>query len=262
MPCERLDMGDGSFAIVCTRGRGRRPKPCVVCRRDGVKLCDGKVAKPSGGTRTCDRALCALHAVSGGAGVDYCPECAAKREAEAPSLFAPLADDVIGAIGYDVPAPRYLTLVVGAETLVERPGGEDWSRQLVECFVDHAETVVTTDAPGPGTWALEIARRRRERCAVYALDGSIRDADGAVIGRWAKPSEVPSPGDSHWKGWGIARNSAAVRAVGTRARQGRPAVVEALHDPLGGAVDTLVTVGFARTAKLEAHVSMFPVDPS
>lgn len=79
MPCRRIDLGQGTFAIACTRGRGARPKPCIVCRRDGTRLCDGVLPTPSGGTRVCSVALCSEHSVRLGSGSDYCPSCAAAR---------------------------------------------------------------------------------------------------------------------------------------------------------------------------------------
>ena len=252
MACERYQLPDGGIAIVCTRGK-RRP-PCSVCGRRGSELlCDGKVP---GRKRTCDAPLCRGCAQSGGAGVDFCPACAALVIARAPPTF-------IGAEGYDVEPPRRLTLVTGSTTLVERPGGEAWARELVECIVDHASTLVTVDAPGPGTWALESAQRRGERCAVYRLDGTIVDVDGAVIGRWAKAAEVPSSKAPHWRSWPMTRDSAMVRAVATRARQGRLTAVEVLHDLAEpqGATSALVTVGFARNAQLNPDVHTFSEAP-
>lgn len=79
MPCKRIDLGEGTFAIACTRGRSARPKPCIVCRRDGARLCDGVLPTPGGGTRVCSAALCLEHSVRLGSGSDYCPSCAAAR---------------------------------------------------------------------------------------------------------------------------------------------------------------------------------------
>ncbi len=258
MACERYQLPDGGIAIVCTRGK-RRP-PCSVCGRRGSELlCDGVVP---GRKRTCDAPLCRGCAQSGGAGVDFCPACAALVIARAPPTYQ-------GAEHYDEP-PQYLTLLTGSTTLVERPGGEAWARHLVHCFVDFAETVVVADAPGPGTWALEEVQRLAEqglnrplRCAVYRLDGTIRDLEGATIGRWAKPAEVPSSKAPHWRSWPMTRDSAMVRAVATRARQGRPTAVEVLHDPAEpqGATSALVTVGFARNAQLNPLVHTFSEAP-
>lgn len=249
MPCERMDLPGRGMAIVCTRGVRRRA--CSVCGRRGAELlCDGRVP----GKGTCDAPLCRGCAVSAGAGVDHCPACAALVIAREPPTE-----------GFDEP-PEYLTLLTGSTTLVQRPGGEAWARHLVECIVDFAETVVVADAPGPGTWALEEVQRIQrpgQRCAVYRLDGTIVDVDGAVIGRWAKSAEVPSSRAPHRRSWAMTRDSAMVRAVATRARQGRPVAVEVLHDLAEpqGVTSALVTLGFARNAKLPAHVHTFNEPP-
>lgn len=255
MACERLELPGGGVAIVCTRGK--RTRSCSVCGRRGAELlCDGR---SPGRKRTCDAPLCRRCARSAGAGVDHCPACAALVIARVPPTLA--EDD-----GDLDPVPEYLTLVAGSTSLVSRPGGESWARQLVECIVDFAATLVTTDALGPAAWALDEARRCRRRdrlTAVYALDGSIRDLDGVGIGRWAKPAEVPGERAPHRKSWPMTRDSAMVRAVSVRAGQGRAVDVEVLHDPMEppGLSSALVTVGFARTAKLNPHLHTFNEAP-
>jgi len=69
MPCERLPMGDGAVAIVCTRGRRVRQR-CDEpgCHRPMVALCDWPVA---GGT--CSRRVCVGHQRHQVRNVDYCP---------------------------------------------------------------------------------------------------------------------------------------------------------------------------------------------
>ena len=67
MPCERRDLGDGRFAVVCTRGRR---SPCVSCGRPATLLCDYPVAGTKRGT--CDRAFCRDHGVNVGPDRDYC----------------------------------------------------------------------------------------------------------------------------------------------------------------------------------------------
>ncbi len=70
MPCNTVDIGGGSYAIVCRRGN--RPKPCSICGRPGSKLCDFPLTGPKAG-KTCDRSLCAKCAVNVGPELDYCP---------------------------------------------------------------------------------------------------------------------------------------------------------------------------------------------
>jgi hypothetical protein len=70
MICRRIDLPGGT-AIVCSRGE--RPKLCATCkRRPSTKLCDFKLTGRKAG-KTCDAKLCDACAVSGGAGIDYCP---------------------------------------------------------------------------------------------------------------------------------------------------------------------------------------------
>lgn len=69
MTCEHVRIG-GTVAIVCTRGRRRRPQ-CQEpgCTRPGERQCDFPIGKG----KTCDRYLCTGHAVPQGPNRDYCP---------------------------------------------------------------------------------------------------------------------------------------------------------------------------------------------
>lgn len=81
MGCDRVDLGDGNFAIVCSRGR-RAPKCSVPgCDRPSAKQCDYPTKSKSG---TCDKHLCAAHATSGGREIDYCPPHAKLVQAQQP----------------------------------------------------------------------------------------------------------------------------------------------------------------------------------
>jgi len=76
MACRQVNLGNGAYAIVCTRGE--RAKPCSVsgCGRPSVALCDYPLSGRKAG-KTCDRALCAAHRHqqnrTGADTVDYCP---------------------------------------------------------------------------------------------------------------------------------------------------------------------------------------------
>lgn len=76
MTCETERLPDGTTAIVCTRGRGRRRPKCSVraCDALGDYQCDAPVAGKKSGT--CDRYLCKAHRVPqrGRPDVDFCPE--------------------------------------------------------------------------------------------------------------------------------------------------------------------------------------------
>lgn len=68
--CEHVDLGDGSFAIVC--GGRSRPALCQFCKRNKhTKLCDGDV----GGGKTCDAQMCDVCATHIGTDRDLCPIC-------------------------------------------------------------------------------------------------------------------------------------------------------------------------------------------
>ena len=71
MPCEKINLGGGGGAIVCTRGRHRN---CETpgCRKEGTKLCDYTVTG-NGRPGTCDRRMCDSCATRVGANRDWCP---------------------------------------------------------------------------------------------------------------------------------------------------------------------------------------------
>ncbi len=73
--CERRDLGNGQFVMVCG---GRRRVEFCSCGRVGKFLCDWKVpAKQSG---TCDRPICEDHAKEVAPGKHLCQECQKKYE--------------------------------------------------------------------------------------------------------------------------------------------------------------------------------------
>lgn len=77
MPCHRITLPDGTFAIACTRGS--RPARCQVCwQRPHTKLCDGE-REPG---KTCDKKLCDRCAKHVGPNRDLCPDCAATPAAQ------------------------------------------------------------------------------------------------------------------------------------------------------------------------------------
>lgn len=86
-PCRCVDLGNGVHAIVC--GRASRPKPCSVCGRPGMKLCDGPGTQKGA---TCDKVLCGDCAtrVEGDPSKDYCP---AHRPTPKPIDVPQAADD-------------------------------------------------------------------------------------------------------------------------------------------------------------------------
>lgn len=73
MPCTRVDLGNGSVALV-KHGKPRAPK-CRYCRKMSTKLCDAIVGQTLGGSDiTCDAPICDDHATSRGGASDFCPK--------------------------------------------------------------------------------------------------------------------------------------------------------------------------------------------
>jgi hypothetical protein len=75
MPCEHVKLGEGAFAIICSRrGRGRAV-PCVGCGGRAGRLCDGPGKRAN---TTCSAPLCARCSSSRPDGkgdtVDLCPK--------------------------------------------------------------------------------------------------------------------------------------------------------------------------------------------
>jgi len=85
MWCERRVDPDGGVTIICHGGRRPEPRRCVVCQRkegqrlpgqaEGLRLvlCDAVVRPEATRQRTCDAAVCAVHAVHREPDTDYCP---------------------------------------------------------------------------------------------------------------------------------------------------------------------------------------------
>jgi hypothetical protein len=72
MPCERVSLPGGGFAIVCgTRSRRQR----CACGQPSTQLCDWKVPERLSGT--CDAPICARCSVSPAPDKDLCPAHAA-----------------------------------------------------------------------------------------------------------------------------------------------------------------------------------------
>lgn len=78
MPCRTIDLGNGAYAIACTRGRN--PKPCCSCGRPSSKLCDFPLKGNTTG-QTCDRPICEKCAKHVPPDTDYCPTHAQMQEA-------------------------------------------------------------------------------------------------------------------------------------------------------------------------------------
>jgi hypothetical protein len=87
MLCNKVDLGHGQFAFVCTRGQRHN---CQFCSRYATKQCDFPVLN-NGREKTCDAWMCDRCAVSKGPNVDWCPphERNAKKIMEAHLGVAP-----------------------------------------------------------------------------------------------------------------------------------------------------------------------------
>jgi hypothetical protein len=69
MGCTIFDFGDGTTAIICSRGERKR---YCSCGRVANKLCDFPLHGSKTG-KTCDRPICDRCATSVGEDRDYCP---------------------------------------------------------------------------------------------------------------------------------------------------------------------------------------------
>jgi hypothetical protein len=67
MTCQKINLGDGTVAIVCSRSR--KAAKCQFCQEPHTRLCDYPVAPG----KTCDAKLCGWHAHRVGPEKDYCP---------------------------------------------------------------------------------------------------------------------------------------------------------------------------------------------
>lgn len=68
MDCRHIKLENGTTAIVC--GRGRRAERCRWCAHAGAFQCDWKL----GNGKTCDKHLCAEHALEVAPDKHLCPE--------------------------------------------------------------------------------------------------------------------------------------------------------------------------------------------
>jgi len=224
MTCERIQFGDGSVAIVCSRGRRRQR--CVGCQRyTAEKLCDGIIPGRRG---TCSAPVCVACAVHTDPDNALCPGCAARARA-------------LTAAG-----ERYILRVTGARALADEPAAEEWAREQIATaaarIVDGG-VLVTGDATGPDAWALARAEGLGRLTARYALDGCIYTGRG-IIAWGSRTSEHTS------RTWPLERNRVMVAHVAHRAAQGRRAQVLALRAPWARTNGTAHTVTRATEAGL------------
>lgn len=70
MTCQWIKMPDGGHAILCNARRTRARCSVAGCKELSAKQCD----YPRSPQKTCDRHLCAKHAVPMGDNVDWCPD--------------------------------------------------------------------------------------------------------------------------------------------------------------------------------------------
>lgn len=70
MTCKTIDLGNGDYAIACSRGQ--RAKPCKFCGSAGTQLCDYPLRGKKEG-QTCDARMCMRCAFELGPDLQYCP---------------------------------------------------------------------------------------------------------------------------------------------------------------------------------------------
>jgi hypothetical protein len=73
--CERVDLGNGNFAMVRFGGKRPERKKCAWCDKWSTKLCDYRLSPAAQVThvKTCDAPMCDEHAHRIGPDRDLCP---------------------------------------------------------------------------------------------------------------------------------------------------------------------------------------------
>lgn len=145
MTCRRVDLEDGSWAIVC--GGGRRRAWCD-CGGECLFLCDGPSSEP--GKSTCSRRLCAEHAHQVGPNRHLCGRCFATKD-----LPSGVLDVYSSRIAYGGPDRLDVT----------RAGGDALGLNF---------------AP---SWAILEPAIEARRKAGEAVQGSLFGAEGSTVGR-------------------------------------------------------------------------------
>lgn len=107
-------------------------------------------------------------------------------------------------------------LITGARSLANDPAAEAWARAVIREHLAGVDLLIVGDAPGPDTWAWEIAegivRERRRYCVRGDHAGDVRvryRAVGAADARWATWRWTPQGASTH----PLARNAAMVDAA-------------------------------------------------
>lgn len=81
---------------------------------------------------------------------------------------------------------RRVLLVTGARSLADDPRAEAWARDLIRAALDGVDTLFVGDAPGPDSWAFQIARadgvETRRYCAGGSSAGLVEVATGGADG--------------------------------------------------------------------------------
>ena len=145
---------------------------------------------------------------------------------------------------------RVLLLVSGSRSLAADPRAEAWAREILSAAVydlPKGSVVVCGDAPGPDTWAEEIAWDLSYHCVVYQLDGRRRHGMAAG-GRWT--TEAPTRD----RRWPLTRNAAMVREVASRADRYAATRCLALVDTTSRTQGTRHTVTQAQRAGIACDV--------
>jgi len=150
-----------------------------------------------------------------------------------------------------------ILIVTGSRLLSRRARGKDWAVPLIRSAMEWASTVVSGDAEGPDTWTRELCLQLGLDGFFYALDGTIRGTDWAVLGRWADEDEIPSWNAPERSSWPKIRNLVMVRAAKARGLGGREVRGLGLVDCLSPTGGTIQTIRSIRAAHIPVRTEEF-----
>jgi integrase len=132
---------------------------------------------------------------------------------------------------------RFVLLVCGSRTLTRHPDARARLARALAPALDAAPLVLTGGAPGPDTWALDLARARGLSWVALLPSGVRLSAEGA--GRWSPVPVYP-----------LARNLALVRLASAHREAGARVLVVGAVDPASPTHGTDHTLAAARGAGL------------
>lgn len=163
-----------------------------------------------------------------------------------------------------------VVIVSGSRALRDRDDAVLWAKGMIRAVFfwlgARIGILVTGDAPGPDTWAREMARGQSVQAYVYGLDGKVHTyaestGDKIFAPPWGTRTEEFSS-----RTWPLERNRVMVAKVAERVRQSRdaegtparPALLLGLGAPWSDTHGTQHTIRHARAADLPVCEFNYP----